>query len=77
MSPHSYPLWGPYGKPKQFTKLSDYAMRQQNKLFAHTMRAPDADITRRPPLDEYKMQPLRPYLVAIWQQFYHRAPHRG
>lgn len=53
---------GQYADAKQITLLSDYIMKQQNKLFAHIARDEhDTEYKRKPTFDENLMQPERPY----------------
>ena len=46
-----------YSEIKYIEKLSDYVMRQQNKLFGHIIRSERFDLVRQPALDNDMKQP--------------------
>ena len=47
---------GDYSDPKQVTKLSDFVMKQQNKILGHIIRAPAEDLMRRPAMGRHLQQ---------------------
>ena len=46
-----------FDKPKTIVKLSDYVMRQQNKLLGHVIRADRMDPMRLPTIDSHLNTP--------------------
>ncbi len=47
---------GNYSDLKQVVKLSDFVMKQQNKIFGHIIRAPLTDLMRRPAMGRHLAQ---------------------
>jgi hypothetical protein len=47
---------GDYDKIKEIVKLSDFVMKQQNKILGHIIRAPLQDIMRRPAMGRHLTQ---------------------
>ena len=47
---------GRFDKPKMITKLSDFVMKQQNKILGHIIRAPVTDLMRKPAIGRHMTQ---------------------
>ena len=60
---------GKFDKPKMTTKVSDFVMRQQNKILGHIIRAPTTDLMRKAAVGRHLTQ------IEQIGQLYKRTGH--